>query len=151
MWDRLVKYLSMFSSAVITGMDAEGYPFSVRCTPRADHARQVLHIDVPDDVPMQPGPAGLLCHSHDESLWSLKSFHVRGRLERESGDWTFRPRALIPGGGVAGPLGDMRAILNARRVAKQYLEKRGLPRPAIPWEAIRALHAESRKNRAPDR
>jgi hypothetical protein len=150
MWDRLVKYLATFSSAVITGMDAEGYPFSVRCTPRIDHAQQVLRIEIPADVPIQRGPAGLLCHSHDEWLWSLKSFLVRGALEQVGNEWTFHPRQLIPGGGVAGPLGDMRALLHARRIARRYLEKRGLPRPAIPWGAIKALREECRKDVTPE-
>ncbi len=146
MWDKLTKSLAMFSSAVVTGTDAEGYPFSVRCTPQVDPAQQVLHIPFPNDLPIEPGPAGLLCHSHDEGLWNLKSFIARGRLEREANGWMFHPRQLIPGAGMGGLPGFMRWIMSSRRAAKQYLEKRGLPRPTIPWKAIAALRAESKRS-----
>jgi hypothetical protein len=143
MWDKLVKYLPGFSSAVVTGTDPEGYPFSVRCMPQVDHARQVLHIRLPKDVPIQPGPAGLLWHSHNERLWNLKAFLVRGRLEQEAAGWAFHPQQFIQRGGHL--LADVRAFMNARRAARQYLEKRGLPRPVIPWKAIEALRAEAKK------
>jgi len=149
MWDKLTKSLAMFSRAVVTGTDAEGYPFSVRLTPRIDLARQVLHVELPNHAPIQPGPAGLLCHSHDEGLWNLKSFIVRGRLEHEANGWMFHPRQFIPGAGFGGLPGFMRWIMSCRRAARQYLEKRGLPRPAIPWKAIEALRAESKRSISP--
>lgn len=149
MWDELPEYLALFSSAIVTGTDAEGYPVSVRCTPQVDHARQVLHVQWPQDAPIQPGPAGLLCHSHDEGLWNLKSFIARGRLEREANGWIFHPRQLVPGAGFGGLLGFIRWIMSCRRAARQYLKSRGLPRPAIPWEAIKALRAESKRSLSP--
>ena len=30
--------------------------------------------------------------------------------------------------------------MNGRRTAKRYLEARGLERPAVPWEAFKALY-----------
>jgi hypothetical protein len=30
--------------------------------------------------------------------------------------------------------------VNGRRTAKRYLEKRGLPRPVVAWDAFKALH-----------
>jgi len=31
MWDEMLGHLPDFESAVLTGIDAEGYPYSVRC------------------------------------------------------------------------------------------------------------------------
>lgn len=151
MWAKLVKNLAAFPSAVVTGLNPEGYPFSIRCTPQIDHAQQVLHMQFPAEAMIQSGSAGLLCHSHDERLWNLKSFVVHGHLEQQADGWVFRPRRFIPGGGVSGPLGDIRTMINARRAAKQYLEKRRLPRPAIRWDTIKTLRAESKRNKPPDR
>ena len=39
---------------------------------------------------------------------------------------------------MGGPLGNLRAIVEARRTAKRYLTKRGLLWPAIPWYKIKA-------------
>ena len=85
MWAEIVKYLPTFETAVLSGTDATGYPFSVRCAPRPDHAAQVLHVAVPPGADLRPGPAGLLCHSHDERYWNLRSFNVRGTLEHDAG------------------------------------------------------------------
>jgi hypothetical protein len=145
MWAKLVKSLAIFSSAVLTGLDADGYPFSVRCTLRPDHERQVLNVHLPAASGIQPGLAGLLCHSHDEWLWNLKSFGIQGRLEQEAGGWVFHPLRFIPGAGMEGPLGQFRMIQKGRKSAQQYLEKRGLPRPAVDWQGIKALRAQLKK------
>ena len=145
MWPEIVSNLAKFSSAVLTGTDADGYPFSIRCHPEVDQASQVLRIRLSGDVPIQPGPAGLMCHSHDELLWNLKSFLVRGRLEQDDRGWVFRPQKFIPGGGMGGPIGDMKAMWKTRGVANRYLEKHGLPRPKVPWDEIKALRAEAKK------
>jgi hypothetical protein len=145
MWRELATNLARFESAVLTGTDADGYPFSVRCKPQLDREQQVLRIELSDDVPIQPGAAGLLCHSHNESLWNLKSFLVRGRLEREAEEWVFRPAKLIPGMGFGGPVGELKSLLRMRRTAGKYLERRKLARPRIPWDEIRTLRAEANR------
>lgn len=146
MWPEIVSNLEKFSSAVLTGTDTEGYPFSIRCFPEVDHADQILRIRPPDDAPIQPGPAGLLCHFHDEGLWNLKSFLVRGSLEQNDGDWIFRPQKFIPGVGMGGLIGDMKAMWKTRGIVNRYLEKHGLPRPKVPWDEIKALRAEAKKS-----
>ena len=146
MWSEIVSNLAKFSSAVLSGTDAQGYPFSIRCTPEVDQAGQVLRLNLSASVPIQPGPASLLCHSHDELLWKLKSFLVRGRLEQDDRGWVLRPEKFIPGGGVGGPLGEMQAMIRTRAIANRYLEKRGLPRPKVPWDEIKALRAEAKKS-----
>ena len=83
MWPELLRRLPRFPSAVLTGLDASGRPVSVRCQPTPDQQAQVLRVAIPDGLELAPGPAGLLCHHHDEQLWRLNSFLVRGGLERD--------------------------------------------------------------------
>src|SRR5262245_31125684 len=97
MWDELLKQLAGFQSAVITGIDADGYPFSMRCRPSPDPSAQTLRVQVPPDAPLQPGPASLLCHKHDQFLWRQESFIVRGMLAHDEQGWAFQPKQLLPG------------------------------------------------------
>ena len=84
------------------------------------------------------GPATLLCHSHDENLWNLKSFLVRGVLAKDDGGWSFEPGQFIPGAGIGGLPAMLRFFIGSRRNAGRYLKKRGLARPRIPWDEINA-------------
>ncbi len=144
MWDKAVKNLAEYPTAVLTGIDSEGYPFSIRCKPEVDAAKQVLYITVPDGVPIQTGPAGLLCHYHDDLLWNLKNFILRGTLEKADGRWVFHPTQFIEGAGrLTGVIG---LIRNGRRAAKQYLDKRGLARPKIPWDKLREIYDRAQKS-----
>jgi len=139
MWDDITKHLKDFESAVVTGVDAEGYPFSVRCWPYPDAAgAEVLRVQLPAGTPIQPGPASLLCHEHDENLWNLKSFLVRGVLSRDEKGWLFEPLRFIPGAGIGGLPAMARFFIGSRRNARRYLKKRGLARPSIPWDEINA-------------
>ncbi len=143
MWDEITKHLSDFQSAVLTGVDAEGYTFSARCQPRSDSETRTLRVQLPPGAPIQPGPASLLCHQHDENLWNLKSFLVRGVLVREAGGWSFEPRQFIPGAGIGGLPAVARFFMGSRRRAGRYLKKRDLSRPRIPWDEINAIKAEA--------
>ena len=145
MWDEITKSLAQFPDAVLTTVEADGYPLSIRCQPQADAATRVLRVPTAGGVDLRPGPASLLCHSHDENLWKLRAFLVRGRIETGDGSWVFHPQKFIPGGGMGGPLGDVRAIVGARRTAKRYLTQRGLARPAIPWDRIKAKRHQAAK------
>lgn len=147
MWDEIMKHLADFSSAVLTGVDQAGYPFSVRCKPEPDADEQVLRVQVPEYTNIQPGPAGLLCHKHDEQLWNLKSFILRGSLERGVNGWIFCPHRLTPGAGIGGLFGMVRFLRSGRRIAKRYLDERGLERPSIPWDRVNALWTEVKKSK----
>jgi hypothetical protein len=145
MWNKLVKSLAEYQNAVLTGVDAESYPFSVRCTPQPDPSRQVLHVNLPLDAEVQPGPAWLLCHSHDELLWNLKIFSLRGALERETSGWVFRPERITQAGGTTNPFDMIKSLVKAQRTARKYIQKRGLAWPSVPWKDIQVLRAESKK------
>ena len=143
MWAEIVEKAATFQSAVLSGTDAEGYPCSVRCTPTPDHGAQVLRIATGADSAMRPGHASLLCHSHNDQLWDLRSFNVRGTLERDAQGWLLRPTAVIPEMGAANPIAMIRTIRHLRRTAANYLKQRNLPRPAIPWEKLEATKKEA--------
>lgn len=142
MWSKIIKYLADFPTAVLTGIDHSGYPFSFRCKPDPINHLQVLHVEVPAYADIQPGPAGLLCHKHDDQLWNLESFIVRGSLERDGEDWLFRPIKFIQGAGIGGMIGMVNFLRSGRRTAQQYLDKRGLTRPKIEWEKVHEVWAE---------
>ena len=133
------RRLPEFRSAVLAGFDQDGLPTMTRVRPVIDPRSRSLLITVPEGFSLRPGKASLLCHSHDEQLWHLRSFLVRGVLERSERGWVLRPTALVPGTGMAGALGDARAFLAARRRAGRYLARRGLPRPVVAWDSLRGL------------
>jgi hypothetical protein len=139
MWAEITGHLYQFESAVLSGLDEEGYPFSVRCRPYPDSSgAEALKIWLPPGTPVRPGPASLLCHSHDENLWNLKSFLVRGVLVKDAGGWSFEPGKFIPGMGIGGLPAMIRFFISSRRKARRYLEERNLARPGIPWDEINA-------------
>jgi hypothetical protein len=142
-WDDVKKHLPDFESAVLTGVDAEGYPFSVRCQPETDDAAEVLRVRLPAETPLQDGPASLLCHRHDENLWKLKSFLVRGTLSQDEKGWKFEPLRFIPGAGIGGLPATVRFFTGSRRNAARYLKKRGLARPRIPWDDVNAVKKQA--------
>jgi hypothetical protein len=147
MWKKIIKHLVEFSSAVLNGVDASGYPYSVRCKPEPDSDKRVLLINLPGNLPLQSGTASLLCHKHDELIGNQKSFVVRGKLERSADGWLFRPTAFIPGLGIGFMMGFPSLIINGRRNAKQYLQKRGLPRPQVNWQDVKQTWAEAKRER----
>jgi hypothetical protein len=142
-WRATVAHLDDFDSAVLTGQDTQGYPFSLRCHPLVDAGARMLRIQAPPGTPLQPGHAGLLCHKHDEWLWHQRSFLVRGALLPDREGWGFRPEEHIQGAGYGGLLGLARFVARSRRNARAYLAARGLPRPRIPWDQIVAAKRQS--------
>ncbi len=142
MWDRVISHLPKYPSAVLTAMDEEGYPYSLRCSPEVDSTRQVLVLALPGYVSLLSGPAGLLCHYHDDLLWNQTYFVLRGTLENLEGQWVFRPSQFLEGAGAGMSL--IRQIREGRRAARQYLVKRGIERPRIPWDRLKAIYEHAR-------
>jgi hypothetical protein len=135
-WAEMGKNLAPFETGVLNFKDAEGYPYSVRCTPRLDPEAGVIRLGAVGEEAFPPGPATLLCHGHDEELWNLEVFLLRGAVEEAGGERVFRPERQISGTGLGGAA---RMLIGARRSARAYLKKRGLPRPRIPWDEIEAI------------
>ena len=139
MWTDITHYLPKFKSTVLTGLDAAGNPYSLRCRPSPDSISQTLRLSLPDDIPLKNGPACMLFHKHDARLWNLLSFVVRGVLERDGQNWIFRPESFVPGVGIGGIPSYFRFLVNGRKATNQYLQNRGLVRPQIPWEEWREV------------
>jgi hypothetical protein len=148
MWAEVRRHLRGFSSPILTAVDGEDYPVSVRCTPQLDETAQVLRVSLPGWTGIKPGAASLLCHSHNNLLWDLRSFMLRGTLEPAGGEtWLFRPTRLVLGIGMDGLPGMVRFALAKRRAARRYLERRGLARPKIDWAQLKAVQARARSLR----
>jgi hypothetical protein len=138
MWDEAAKAMAEFSGAVVTAMDADGYPVSVRvAAPRYDAQTGRLPVVWPSDFAVTAGPANVLCHYHDEGLWGIRTLQIKGRLERCSEDWTFVSTDFKP---------PSRALMTLWRLAKssrttglRYLHTRALKSPAVNWESLREL------------
>jgi hypothetical protein len=143
MWDDLVRNLGKYPTAVLTVTDAAGYPFSIRCVPEPDPARQILKVDLPGYAHAQAGPAGLLCHFHDDRLWNQTNFVAYGRLERDGSAWVFRATRLIEGTGAG--MSFVRQVRSGRSSAKRYLARRGLDWPQVPWGRLRAIYKKARR------
>ena len=142
MWDEAAKWLNKFPEAVLTVIDGNGYPASVRVPTNAyDKASGVLPVSLPDAVDGAEGPASLLCHSHDEKLWNLQMMMVSGTLEKRDDGWLFRTEGFKP----PSKLAVVDFIRNARRSAQKYLDKRGLARPQVNWVAIKGVQRRAKR------
>ncbi len=118
---------------MLTTRDATGYPVSVRTPCVIDDQRQAVGVTMPAAVDAQAGPASLLLHAHNEQLWDLHIMVVRGELVCSGNAWIFRPQPRTPDPSA------FRMILNCRKAANAYVRKRGLDRPAIPWDRLKAI------------
>lgn len=133
------KELATFTEGVVTAVDPEGYPVSVRQSRLRYHiSTGEMHVTWPDGVAVAEGPANLLCHSHDEKLWSLRALQIKGRLERRDDGWVFVGSAFTPPPGVVVMF--WRAARSNRAAGHRYLKKRGLRPPQVNWAAIKEIH-----------
>jgi hypothetical protein len=130
------KWLGKFDEAVLTALDVDGYPFSVRVATRtydADTGR--LPATLPGVLRAAEGPASLLCHYHDEKMWKLKAIQVKGRLEKRNDAWDFVTTSFTPPSKLA-----LFAFLKGTGTAAQkYLDRRGLKRPEVNWVAVNEI------------
>ena len=85
MWDEILRHLPQTPTAVLNGLNPEGYPYSVRCRLVPEPSVGLLRLDLARDTALRSGRASLLCHSHDELLSNQKILVVRGRLVADVG------------------------------------------------------------------
>jgi len=133
--------LGAYPSVVLSTRDRDGAPALIRT--RLAAASGGYRVEVPDDVPVAPGPAALLVHRHDAKLNGLHNASVAGRLTRDDSGWLLAPERLVePGAHHRATLTDpLRIARQCRATTRGYLEKRGWERPAIPWGAYRRIRA----------
>lgn len=140
--DAATKWLNKFDEAVLTVLDSDGYPASVRVDPRAyDATTGELPTTLPDELQAVEGPASLLCHSHDEKMWNLQLVPFKGHTEKRQGTWVFVIDDFQP----PSKLAYLSFIAGARRAGNKYLEKRGLKRPDVNWAAIKEAQRRAKQ------
>jgi hypothetical protein len=142
-WAEAARHVGRFPEGVVSARDANGFPLSVRQTRLAfDAATGTVPVTIPDALDAAPGPACLLCHAHDDKLWSLRAIQVKGRLERDGAGWRFVTTAFAPPSA-------WRMLRDARATAKSYLAKRGLATPEVNFAAIARMWERAKTIRDP--
>lgn len=128
--------LAAYPTAVLAARDSAGNPLLARTT--VTTTAEGYQVALPSRFEAAPGPASLLVHRHDERLDGLHNAVVRGEL---TAGGLLRPSRLVEPGGPrgSGPVEMLRTVRTLRTATKRYLDRQGLPRPAVPWPAYRAL------------
>lgn len=135
-YSEVLKRLPRYNSAIVSWLDSNGAPTSVRAALSPTDEGSVRVENPASDI--RPGPASILCHSHDTKLWNQRSFVATGHLNNAGYHWTFSPERFVPGMS-RNPVEMIKFLRGARSRAKNYLAQRGLPRPTVPWTAYRQL------------
>lgn len=153
MWNkRLAALTCEYSTAVLSIVDADGYPVSVRCLARLDPARQVFTFPTPPAQAMSwRGKACLLFHQFNERLEGLRQLVILGELVCEEGVFTLQVSKFVTANGrqntdrmphASSPIHMLQFFLLGRRKARAYLARRGTPWPPVPYEEIERSMAE---------
>ena len=136
MWAEAAKWLGKFDEAVLTVLDADGYPASVRVDTRTyDATTGKLPAALPDVMRPVEGPANVLCHYHDEKMWNIKAIQIKGRLEKHNGGWVFASTSF----NAPTKFAMVSALRSASTRAQKYLDRRGLKRPEVNWVAVNEI------------
>lgn len=128
MLDRIKDAIDRYPTVVLTALDGDGYPYSVRAVITHD-----LKIRPSQPFRGRPGPASLLWHRHDGASGGMLSLLVTGIFTGEG----FVPEGIpgaLPDEQEAGPERDW--IAEGRLRSLEYLEKRGLAVPVVDWEVL---------------
>jgi Pyridoxamine 5'-phosphate oxidase len=131
-WDDRIDQLGeMYSTAVVSLVAPDGFPFSVRVPVRTDRQARRIHIGgAPVGVPFEPGLACITAHDHHPEFKWQRNFQVRGDLVQEEGHWALVPHKMV-GGFELPPTSLIQKyklnwdkIKRFRRNAKRELERR---------------------------
>jgi hypothetical protein len=141
-WAEAAKWLNKFDGAVLTVLDADGYPVSVRVDSRTyDPTTGSLQAVLPDALGAVAGPANLLAHYHDKKLWKLNMIAIKGRLERRDAGWVFQSTKFDPPSRLA----FVHFLSSTGAAAQKYLDTRGLTRPEVNWAAVKELKRRAKQ------
>lgn len=131
-WDERIDQLGeLYSTAVLSLVAPDGFPFSLRLPVSVDReARRIRIAEGALGVPVRAGLACLTAHDHDPEFRWQRNFQVRGDLVRENGGWSLVPHRVV-GGFELPPTSTLqryrlngRKILRFRRTAKRELARR---------------------------
>jgi hypothetical protein len=129
--DRMEELGERYTSAVLSLVAPDGFPFSLRLPIEVDRgARRVRFGGSPLGVPLQPGLACVTAHDHAPDFTWQRNFQVRGDLVQEDGAWALIPHKLV--GGFELPPASMLAryrlnfqkVRRFRKIAKRELARR---------------------------
>jgi hypothetical protein len=135
-WAEAAEWLNKFDDAVVTGLDADGYPVSIRVDTRDyDATTGALGVTFPGTLQIVEGPANVLAHSHDEKLWKLDMIQIKGRLESRGEGWVFQSTKFD----APSKLAFIQFLKSNSAAAQKYLDKRGLKRPPVNWAAVKEI------------
>lgn len=141
MWAEAAKWIAKYQEGVITALDAGGYPVSIRQTQlRYDAQSGTMPVVLPEALGAVAGPANLLCHFHDDELWSLRAIQVSGRLEPHAGGLRFATTKFEP----PSPL---RQLLGMSRAMNAYLARRSLPVPSVDFATVKRMQVNAKRLR----
>jgi hypothetical protein len=139
MWAEAARWVAKFPEGVVNTLDGAGYPVSVRQLALPyDAGTGTMAVVMPESLGAVAGPASLVCHFHDEKMWSLRSILLKGRLERREGGWQFVTTSFTPPS-------MWKMIKGVRQSTRQYLQKRGLAMPKVDYAVIERLWERARK------
>ena len=141
MWAEAAKWLNKFDEAVLTALDADGYPVSVRVNPREfDSATGTLSVTLPETLGAVGSPANLMAHYHDEKLWKLNAIGIKGSLQRQDDGWVFQSTRFD----APSRLAFVQFLRGTSASAQKYLDKRGMQRPPINWAAVKEVQRRAK-------
>ncbi|MFG1929491.1 hypothetical protein ACGFK1_02380 [Mycobacterium sp. NPDC048908] len=141
MWDEAAKWLNKFNDVVVTGVDVDGYPVSIRVDSRDyDATTGTLAVTFPAALHPVEGQANLLAHSHDEKLWKLNMIQIKGRLESRGEGWVFQSIKFD----APTRLAFVQFLRTNSASAQKYLDKRGMQRPPVDWAAVKELQRRAK-------
>lgn len=147
MWnEKLAACVDPYPTGVLTTVDVSGYPLSVRCAARLDHASHTVSFpDLPAIAATWRGKACLLFHRHNDRLEGLHQLVLKGELVERDGALVLQGVDFVTANGrvdsdelphAGTPVHMLRFFLLGRRKAREYLKKRGEPWPPIPYDDI---------------
>ncbi len=159
MWnEQLGNLINTYPTAILSIVQSDGYPVSIRCQVRVDPQHQRIFIDHPPLLAIAwQGSASLLFHQHDEHLERLRQLLLLGMLESTEGRLIFSVEKFVTANGrsdsdqmphASSPLHMLKFFFTGWRQARAYIARRGKPWPAIPYEEIARSLAEDRTTQA---
>ncbi|MFC8344567.1 pyridoxamine 5'-phosphate oxidase family protein [Streptomyces sp. NPDC057280] len=138
------EQLARHATAVLAARDASGAPALART--RTAPTVGGFAVSPPADHAMEPGPASLLVHRHDEKLNRMRNALVRGELRQTDDGWLLVPGKVLEPMGSGRPSDALRVLRRTQRATDRYLHRRGLPRPPVAWDRFRALAESARRH-----
>lgn len=147
MWNKqLASLAASYSTGVLSIVDQDAYPLSIRCQVQVDTEREFFTISNPPAwAASWRGKACLLFHTHNERLQGMRQMVVLGELVDEDGVLILHVTKFVTANGrqdsdemphAASPFHMLRFFWLGWSNARKYIAKRGAPWPPIPFDEI---------------